>query len=195
MKETGIQFGADMVRAIRAGLKTQTRRIVANSTDDQKIYWNPIVVSGYAGLVNEHGRPRPSRYGSPGDRLWVKEAWADRSDIDWKTEPERAKRYVLYKADDTDGTALTHAFHGYGKGWRSSRYMPRIYTRVWLVITALRVERLQSITEADIIKEGCPAAILYGTGWYKQKWIELHGKASWEANPWVEVIDFKQVTP
>lgn len=65
--------------------------------------------------------------------------------------------------------------------------------RITLEITGVRVERLQDMTECDIIKEGCQNEILYGTGWYRDLWESINGPGSWDANPWVWVIEFRRI--
>ena len=85
--------------------------------------------------------------------------------------------------------------------------MPRIASRTRLDIRAVRVERLQDISEADAAAEG----LLYntdhmghwsGTGerWYstareafRDLWQSINGPDSWGANPWVWVVEFERV--
>lgn len=214
MRETGITFSADMVKAIQAGEKTMTRRLVMHpeqfelDEDDGDCFRfsHHPTCGGYCDYAcASEGEALDGHIGwtpwgtSPANRhrLWVKEVWAERSDVNRVEEPEKAKRYVLYKAD---GDGIRNAFHGYD-GWRSSRYMPRLYARVILEITAIRVERVQSISRGDCMSEGCPFPNLNGktvgktdpVAWYKQKWNEINGKGSWELNPWVFVIEFKVV--
>ena len=113
-------------------------------------------------------------YGVPGDRLWVRETWAPltvgyayRADPVWNAPP----------ADR----------------WHPSIHMPRAASRITLEVTGVRVERLQDISEADVIAEGCPRQMLYGTGWYRDLWLKINGTGSWGANPWVWVIEFRLV--
>lgn len=77
--------------------------------------------------------------------------------------------------------------------------LPRWASRITLEITAVRVERLQDITAADVIAEGVwPADYTCVNNNWQRKWIELwdgiNGKrASWESNPWVWVLEFRRV--
>jgi len=118
-----------MIRALVAGRKTQTRRIVKpQSIIPQK---------------NEFGR-HPSwlkmqaPYGQPGDRLWVRETWAPAHFT--MEHPNYA-----YRADGE--------FLGIKK-WRPLIHMPQSASRFTLEITNVRVERVQDISEEDAIAEG-----------------------------------------
>ena len=69
-------------------------------------------------------------------------------------------------------------------------------------VTGVRVERLQDISEADAMAEGCPLTDTqpfvkgYGaasaSGWYSDLWESINGPGSWEANPWVWVVEFRR---
>src|SRR5690606_18197117 len=67
VRERPILFSAEMVRAILAGWKTQTRRVITNWTFDGETTADGVTTGGY-----EPGR---CPYGVPGDRLWVKSRW------------------------------------------------------------------------------------------------------------------------
>jgi hypothetical protein len=88
--------------------------------------------------------------------------------------------------------------------WRSSRFMPRWASRINLEITGVRVERLQTITEADAVAEGVIQVTQRGGGavqgsavnGYKHLWQFLNAKrpgCAWNDDPWVFVIEFKRV--
>lgn len=98
--------------------------------------------------------------------------------------------------------------------WHPSIHMPRAASRILLEITSVRVERLQDIGEADAIAEGVQPhevrqfalfglnaherAELYrqaAVGPYRGLWESIHGAGSWDANPWVWVVEFKRVQP
>jgi hypothetical protein len=102
---------------------------------------------------------------------------------------------------------------GYGFKRRPSIHMPRKYCRTVLEITAVRVERVQEITEEDVIAEGVNR-IAHGrngdyysafrddphhdnwidpVGAYKELWESINGKGSWAVNPWVWVVSFIKV--
>lgn len=81
--------------------------------------------------------------------------------------------------------------------WRPSIHMPRWASRITLEITSVRVERLQNISRGDAMGEGCPFQnMAQGDDprqWYAQLWDRLNGTGSWDANPWVWVIEFRPI--
>ncbi|MFN3376338.1 MAG: hypothetical protein ACK40S_07290 [Burkholderiaceae bacterium] len=170
-------------------------------------------------------------YGQRGDRLWVRETWRIGSWddgcgfwIDYCDGPRKerlecpdvdfAYRLIEQTGEDlrkcnfqpTNGTMYEWAPGQSPLRWRPSIHMPRWASRITLEVTGVRVERLQDISEADAIAEGCrpirPEIVLDGlvtrTGRsavdeYRQLWQSIHGPESWAANPWVWAIEFKRV--
>jgi hypothetical protein len=84
--------------------------------------------------------------------------------------------------------------------------MPRWASRILLEIVSVRVERLQAIGEADARAEGVTTEDRHTIGYcageflppsiraYRDLWESINGAGSWDANPWVWVIEFKRVT-
>lgn len=182
MKERPILFNGAMVRAILAGTKTQTRRVA-----------HPLcTTTGWSHGITDNGSDLyfKSPYGQPGDRLWVREAFA-------KTRvaqmPGLGEIYVYRDGDNrTD----------YGGPWKPSIHMPRTACRILLDVVSVRVERLNDISEADAEAEGCsgghsaiPSYPYNATPCehYKWLWESINGDGSWDANPWVWVVEFKRV--
>ena len=192
MKERPIIFSAPMVRAILAGTKTQTRRVVKLKPwqqieeRDGGAPWPWMYDDDRAG---DHWLPCP--YGQAGDRLWVRESFCDAR--------QAAAGRVLYRSSGDIAC-----------GWKPSIHMPRQFSRITLEVTAVRVERLQDITEADAVAEGvtpkwepgCSGRLMEAIGGfsfrpaasaYADLWESLHGPGSWDANPWVWVVEFKRI--
>ena len=150
----------------------------------------------------------PCPYGQPGDRLWVRETWRHTASsldearaiteditsgtaVDWRaTYIDQCIKELGFSRKDAE---LLDSI----ERWRPSIYMPRWASRITLEVTGVRVERLQDISEADARAEGisrseCPD--WHATTDYRALWESINGPGSWEANPWVWVVEFKRVT-
>ncbi len=189
MTERGILFSAPMVRAILAGTKAQTRRIVR--FDKPVDGWNRLhdqvgMLSGSDGMpvfYSGHGKPngnlrkhlerttgKPCPYGCVGDRLWVRETWG----VGSRPTPYGDVEGIEYRADaDGLGEHEDLPLHqalvpegvclgDYATGWKPSIHMPRWASRITLEITGVRVERLQSISTMDAMAEGVEARPVAG---------------------------------
>lgn len=139
-----------MVKAILAGRKTMTRRIVKPRPDDDGLHNHtkfPVSLQsdleGWWGTVDDTGESREfnCRYGNPGDHLWVRETWFLMQTDTGYDIPGRYR----YKADK-DYT--THEV------CKPSIHMPKEAARICLELANVKVERLHDISEEDILKEG-----------------------------------------
>jgi hypothetical protein len=205
MSDRPILFSTPMVRAILAGTKTQTRRVVKPQpqmvTDKTIKPWDGDPAH-LLKLMQDTGKRCP--YGQPGDRLWVRETFGHFE----RNDTLKPGDTVYYRAD---GQCVDL------EPWRPSIHMPRWASRITLEVTGVRVEWLQDINEADALAEGiepirdtAPGAgpnrysVHIGSGWlnsptaagaYRMLWEQINGPGSWDANPWVWVVEFKRVTP
>ncbi len=190
MADRPIIFSGPMVRALLEGRKTQTRRVL-KPLSRRTIFFDPKT----AGLDQFQEPPY-----APGDRLWVREAWSARMTHGWTIADARSGHYqteLLYRADGEDGV----------EGWWPSIHMPREFSRLTLTVADVRVQRLQSICEADAVAEGgIPADHPIDVGcWnhdggivlhpsardsFHDLWNSLHGPDAWGQNPWVAAITF-----
>lgn len=207
-KERPILFSGAMVRAILSGAKTQTRRIVKPQpqmvTDTSIEPWRGVATD-LQRLLDASGRGCP--YGQPGDRLYVRESFnlgrpllncegvADDEELwigrlpkdDPRKQPFMSAWRVGYAADGCEGKM------------RPSIHMPRWASRLTLEITGARVERLQAISEADAVAEGVTAGgssmgiQFTATQNFAALWESINGHGSWEANPWVWVVEFRRI--
>lgn len=222
MKERPILFSAPMVRALLAGTKTQTRRVVAlpRSRDafvleDHGDGWWPYQSDdGESSLCNDGMEHRyVSPYGQPGDRLRVKEAawmWCERRPNGttktgrpkWLYVPMRSAG-IWYAADHRSKPNISVVSPDTGNewGWRLKigRFLPAWASRITLEVTGVRVERLNDISADDAAAEGWPGpdaqnsiASAYPIAWYSNLWEQINGKGSWEANPWAWVVEFRR---
>lgn len=172
----------------------------------------------------EGGVQFASPYGRRGDRLWVREPWRvgkphdDKPPRDIWPRPDGKGVTVLYEAGGWRDMAGRHTYTGdepmpsWAGRYRHARFMPRWASRITLEVTGVRVERLQAISEANARAEGAHFHDGRGighSGWrhddgavhanarsaFAHLWESLNGAGSWDANPWVWVIEFRQVTP
>lgn len=182
MKERGMIFNGEMVRAILDGRKTQTRRVIASVGHDNCLPLQKRTKTKDG--IYTHVMDAPiyglCPFGKIGDRIWVRETW---SDVNLDGAPA-----VAYRADDEvydlmedeslldeDGAfnyqdprvckcqfAAWHSdlISGIEGNWRPSIHMPRWASRLTLEITGVRVERLNSISQEDAQAEGMEL-----TGW------------------------------
>ena len=197
MKERAILFSAPMVRALLAGTKTQTRRVCKPAATLSAVVEVPDPMERgqvYNGshFGDEDGEVQfASPYGGRGDRLWVRETFCKiiGQSGGWIETDYRASYTHGFRLGDTLGIK---------KRWTPSIHMPRDASRITLEITSVRVERLQDISEADATAEGSPHSLhLHGGRFARENfehlWWTIHGEGSWEANPWVWVIEFRRL--
>ncbi|EAX0034477.1 hypothetical protein TY39_18735 [Salmonella enterica] len=210
MKERGMIFNAEMVRAILDGRKTQTRRPIKwkqtrfteiAERDDGSLW--PWAEDCERGGDIWFACP----FGEVGDRIWVRETWQvihdhidESSHVEYRTYapsiPKEKDRYwhTVYAEHFGDESREDRGFP-----WRPAIHMPRWASRITLEITDVRVERLRGLSEEDAKSEGIiPSAGGVLPGWeyrinFRDLWMDIYGTDNWEANPWVWVIEFKRV--
>lgn len=216
MKERPILFSTPMVKAILAGHKTMTRRVVkqqptnppfsAKFDDDGFLWWELNARGNW--LTSWQKCP----YGMPGDRLWVRETWCVGSKHNFTTPrdlPVR-KMSVIYKSGGSCSNAPsgrwecdTWPAEGNIPDWsgpmRPSIFMPRWASRITLEIVCTRVERLQNISSEDAKHEGFEPCYYGGAVSavepFAVAWDRSYKKRgySWSANPWVWVVSFRMI--
>ena len=193
-KERPILFSAPMIRAILAGAKTQTRRAVKPQPQGDDLHictsaydWQTCEDGFLHGLVAGDQGYVPLSFrcpnGVPGQKLWVRETFNGNAEVGY-----------AYRATEPEMN---------GAPWRPSIFMPRAASRILLKVTDVRVERLQEITEDDAKAEGCAPAV-HADGsvdcgtrktTFRTLWESINGAGSWDANPWVWVVSFRQILP
>lgn len=206
-----ILFGAEMVKAILANRKTQTRRLMklpAGMGVELVSHVDGVDPRGVWGVISSTDPRHRVRcpYGAAGSRLWVREKWRETGSAmltSGKVSPCLRPEEVVYAADgEWDGP------------WRSPIFMPRWASRITLEVTAVRAERLNTITSGDAEAEGTWCAVesdrsiqdhavanclsegrnvAYVEDYYRVIWERINGRGSWEQSPWVWVIEFRRV--
>lgn len=237
MTDRPILFSAPMVRALLDGTKTQTRRLLNPQPINEAISIRRVATTKDCGapvfnFYNAEGKPIyaiPCKHGrlgefipryAIGDRLWVRENWfVDHSDCmkgpylapEGMSHDELVDQAFLHFAATDD----PNSWEAEQPKWRPSIHMPRWASRITQIVTDVRVERLQDISEEDAIAEG----ILVGPplssmpeslgdiyhdgatdpidGWtrnpveaYQNLWNSINGPDAWDANPWVVAVSF-----
>ena len=204
-EERPILFKGEMVRAILDGSKTQTRRVIKRQRDMEFDRNDPTYGPYWQCYATEaDGEDAKVRcpYGNPGDRLWVREAWAVQHEYDAAAPSEIgvSARWHYAATEDLGGLRK-----------RPSIFLPRRGSRILLEIAAVRVERLQSISEEDARAEGIADGGCLNCGEsepcgcadpqpdardaFAWLWQSINGSGSWHANPWVWVVEFRRVQP
>lgn len=209
VKERPVLFSGPMVRAILAGRKTQTRRIVKPQPEfDRGALLHAdfgikdrngdrlLVDANHDGKFAETCKCCP--HGVPGDRLWVRETWTPDHAPFYPHFPAvyRADAGFEYERNEKGETYSPEQKAWFPYRWRPSIHMPRWASRITLEIVGVGVERLQDISEADALAEGVtlpdPQLETYYSG-FKSLWQSINGPDSWSLNLWVWVIQFQKV--
>jgi len=180
-----------MVRALLDNRKTQTRRLAWQQCyRDDKGAVERVCPGEPAACFYE--RPSPWQRVQTGDRLWVREHC-----LTW----DGTTRGASYGADHPDGNLPLPAGSGrWSCRIRPSTQMPRWASRLTLVVTDVRRQRLQDISEEDARAEG--VRTLYGEPFdsaetisdrrrFELLWNHLHGPGAWHANPEVIALSFE----
>lgn len=174
-------------------------------------------------LIDDQGAEHPiaCSYGQVGDRLWVRESFTDLegTGIEHRPDPAGPLQRYAFAADSPPGSIGDYARKDYGINWKPSIHMPRAACRILLEITEVRIEQLQdgegeTAFESRYLAEGINR-IHHGDGEYyyramnsdhepgnwcdpfdawRELWTSINGQESWDANPWVWVIEFQRVT-
>ncbi len=203
MKELGILFKGEMVRALLEGSKTQTRRLVKRHHYSAEFDRRCPAV-GVEKAIEEFGIDGPHLrcpYGPVGRRLWVRETWRRQSFPETITS-------VRYRSDQPE--------EGDHYQWIPSLLMPRWASRVTLEVTEVRIEGVKDISPRDAVAEGIQTQTQeHGPMWFlgakhpvkgtpkvfyraeqafESLWDSINGeRAPWSSNPWVWAITFRRV--
>jgi hypothetical protein len=216
MAEKAIIFSAEMLRAIREGQKTMTRRVI-KPQPQAKV----LPISGDKPAVKLHDghwyacdHKDSSSHDTPyrlmkhqfnaGDILYVKETWSKvpatayrhSREEDGSKVPHRVSPCGVYWAVYKDGWDRS------APSWGSPRFMPKWASRLSLRVVSVRVERVNEITNEDAIREGVPhgsdlpmclddCRTAYSR--FRDLWESINGKGSWAKNDYVWVIEFEVV--
>lgn len=186
MTDIPIIFSAPMVRAWLAGNKTMTRRLLYSERKAKGgiIPASATMLEGHPQPPVDFSKPMGAYWTlsgwqkvKPGDRLWVRE--------NFYTEGGHDGNGFGYAADIDPAHApprLTPCIH-----------MPRRLSRLTLIVGAVKIERLQKISNADAFAEGIERREPFPVESFKMLWDSLHGSGAWDANPEVIAITASKV--
>ncbi|MFU0502978.1 hypothetical protein [Pseudaminobacter sp. NGMCC 1.201702] len=201
-----ILFSAPMVRALLDGRKTQTRRVLSSDKPNSLFYeqWSDSYVLDPG---NQSWRDRELRYRA-GDRLYVREAWRVTKTLD-HVAPRDLDRTTIPEWLATDPEL-------YQGRKRPGMHLPRWASRLTLIVTDVRVQRLQEISNEDALAEGVDpldwqlaryqaefreGGIVSSTETrnyipaFHRLWDSLNAGRGygWDVNPWVVAITFRPI--
>lgn len=218
-----ILFNTEMVRAILDGRKRCTRRLVSsrqflgmlpdkckNAAPDEFLKGKMMMFKPYCDMTDAElimtAYKAPYQ---PGDILYVRESvWQKTGhylDVDGETKAVWCNEFKYVASDEKPET-------GWNYSWakRPSIHMPKEAARIWLKVTDVRVERLQSITEDGAKAEGAidnrgfihsPENEYDRIHTAREHFIEIWSSTikksdldryGWDASPWVWVIEFER---
>lgn len=202
MADRGILFSPAMSAAIRAGRKTQTRRLTKALAGPPS-----FPLGGRYFIRDEKHFLVPV---NPGDRLYVRENYfqVGRWVQDGLTKTGKPK-WNFQAVGDPTFEPQKHALASRSKDnpaglymyRRLGRFMPRSCSRTWLEVTGVRVERLTQISEEDAKAEGAPCigadggpdpderSYVWG---FSELWDSIHTAdgETWSHDPWVYITEF-----
>ncbi len=215
-KERPIIFSGSSVRAILEGRKTVTRRVMKHQPHEDA----SVTVENYnVAVVDRHGEQQPGPevfgawwsdgergcvcpYGQPGDRLWVRESLGYDCEYGhyFAAGGKHGETVYLCSLFDDEDAQTGPSYDGLlPERSVPSIHLHRRYSRILLEITDVRVERLQDISDADALAEGCSHKDMrHGdrlASVFARLWESINGAGSWGANPWVWVVEFRRIQP
>ena len=186
-RDCPILFDKEMVRATLSGAKTATRRLFKSPLSKAMEPAYAIFKEGGKWIARlENGQcyryPIICPFGEPGDYLWIKETFTY----------------------DTSGRKIYRASHGdiNDKKWTPSIHMSKTASRIWLQITDIKPQRIQTVTEEEAREEGTKAGKILNYSEISQvnfregfflKWISIYGIERFYENQWVWAIKYKMI--
>lgn len=203
-KEHSIPFTDAMMHEVLAGTKTQTRRINKNQPAPHAEFYELDMLGN---AIFTDGTVWRSKYGVPGDTLWVRETHAI-----VPTTAFRCSEGVVMTINPNDpaycAVYRTGWVHSQPGKWRPPMFTFRWASRILLEVVDVRVERVQQISEADAIAEGLPprgteVGTIYGAGYtsardaYCRLWNDINEARGfgWGKNPFCWVVTFASLAP
>lgn len=220
MTERPILFSTPMMQALLAGRKTQTRRVIKGTPLKwlDEAGFLPSFVEMKENNMCPYGQPgdvlwvrETLEWNAYATKHNVGEIMykADGKDVYADVPEDYVPPRNLTKTHWESGDNIPGGGFNWHSGIVPTILMPKWAARIYLRVKSVRVERAQSISEGDAIEEGIESDPI-GDGVYKNYvfpegqykyvsaqdsfkslWHSINGRESWEANPWVWVIEFE----
>ena len=185
----GILFKPQLIPLVLSGQKTMTRRAIKPQPETDSVTWGCIGGQGFGFIFGT--KVFKPRY-QPGEIVYLKETWGSNMVKGW----EKCGK-IFYRVDMPDHKTIPET---YGRPWRSPLMMPEWASRCKLQILNVKVDRLQEITEEDVISEGCGIQPLHPDDEYIRAiedfaclWDSINKEYPWSSNPRVFVYEFKPI--
>jgi hypothetical protein len=199
-KEHGLLMRPEMIRALLANTKTETRRLITPQPPPETTALVHIGGSEWA-CVGNNGPNRKFPYGEVGHSIYMKERWRTRRQWDHLKPRELPINRLMPEPDIDFFATPTHQIHG---RWRASIFLPKWAARIWREIAEIVPEQLLDITEAQAKAEGvgtayshngkpieCDANWTYRSG-YLNLWDQINPEHLSHNSPWVWRIIMKE---
>lgn len=208
MADLPILFSGPMALANWQHRKTETRRILKPSPRGTPWFWEgdevdpePQWFDGWeegrepcGASTRERNAPIPLRW-SPGDRLWVREGLRCDDGRRWLYAADNS--LVSLPVGDPRISGMVAWAHHQERASVTSIHMPRWASRMTLLVSGVRIERLRDITREGALSEGCSGGCGPGYDFALHSYMVLWNKINrhdspngWEANPWAAVIQY-----
>ncbi|WP_287374927.1 hypothetical protein [Mesorhizobium sp.] len=190
-----------MVKALLAGTKTQTRRVLNPQppADLGLVGIYAPKLTAVFGYVTPNADCKVALRYMTGDRLYVREAWKTHAAYDDISPAAMGgDEPILYGADGAHQTWGYPAISKIGR-FRQGMHMPRWASRLTLNVLNVRVQRLQEITTVDALLEGVGVGLADGKvtkpntrDSFRQLWDGINADRGfgWDVNPWVVAVSF-----
>lgn len=191
MKDIPIIMSKPMVLATLDDLKTATRRMAFS--------WRKVRDAVEEGKWLRAWRSTPWQNVKPGDRLWVRENLVRMNSGDWRYAADQ--KPVTLAHGDSRVAAMVAWAHHYDHDAAPSIHMPRWASRLTLIVTKTKIEKLQMIRTRDAKAEGTHRSLPGSDAWYEadpRRYVmafravfeHLHGPTVWDDNPEVVALTF-----
>ena len=201
-----------LIPALKDGRKHQHREVLRPQPEwrDGAWYWSsPKYDNGlgchYLHTVSLTGIMKAWTKAMPyaiGDKLWVQEDFMVHPCALPENDPAD---HICYRADGFGDAKLDRIFDEIG--WDAAETMPERFSRFTLLVTDIRIQRLQEVSEEDALHEGLIRTLgndpcrWSGDGhrfWdcpreaYRDHWNATHKPGEqFEGNPWVIASEIK----